>query len=86
MTANPAQGFPHYIIWNIGTGTETEIPANSVASRDRIKGLPYKIKKTTLATTWAYKYNVTIKLSDLQRLGGNGSINKDNNIIVLNSL
>ena len=85
-TVNAAQQFPHYIVWTIGTGTESEDPlATAVTSRARILGKAYKIVKTATPTkSWAYKYNSEVVLSGLEKLGGNGGT--DNNIIVEQSL
>ena len=85
ITVNPAQNFPHYIIWNVGTGTEVENPANNTISRPRIKGNCYKIKKKSTAgnVSWpAFKYSSRATVSDLERAGGNGDTNPNHNIIV----
>jgi hypothetical protein len=82
---NNAQLFPHYIIWNVGNGTETEVVGTTKTARDRIFGLPYKVVLTATPTTkWAYKYNTPILLSSLTKTGGHGSINPSNQIIVEN--
>ena len=80
---NPGQMFPHYIIWNVGKGTETETSANGTSQRDRIVGKPYKVVLASSPTTnWAYKYNTPINVNQLTKDGGNGSINPTNNIII----
>ena len=87
VTVNTAQSFPHYIIWNIGSGAETENPASPLANpRDRIKGLSYKLQKTGVSSSWAYKYNVPLSYTGLTRVGGNGSVNANNNIIIEKTL
>ena len=87
VTVNTAQSFPHYIIWNIGSGNETENPASPLGnSRDRIKGLSYKLQKTGVSSSWAYKYNVPLSYTGLTRVGGNGSVNANNNIIIEKTL
>lgn len=79
---NPAQSFPHYIIWNVGTGTETET-GTVVTSRDRIKGNPYKVVLAASPTTaWAYKYTAPISLAQLTKAPANGATNPTNNIII----
>lgn len=86
--ANAGQQFSHYMIWNVGEGTEVELPAGTpVTSRDRIKGLSYKIVLDATPTKkWAYTYNVPITLDRLGKRSGNGSINTDNNIIIEKTL
>lgn len=82
-TINPEQLYPNYIIWNIGTGTESEIPSEVKTSRDRILGKSYKIKLSSDTTNpWNYSYNVPINYTDLEKTGGNGSSNPNNNIII----
>jgi hypothetical protein len=83
---NAAQQFPHYIMWNIGTGNETETGTQDT-SRTRILGKTYKIvKSATPTTSWYYKYNTPITLAQLTKVGGNGASNASNNIIVEHSL
>ena len=83
---NASQQFPHYIMWNVGTGNETETGTQET-SRNRIKGKAYKVVKTdTPTTSWYYKYNSPITLAQLSKVGGNGATNADNNIIVEQSL
>lgn len=80
---NPGQMFPHYIIWNVGKGTETETSANGTSQRDRIVGKSYKVVLASSPTTnWAYKYNTPINVNQLTKTGGNGAINPTNNIII----
>ena len=87
VTVNTAQSFPHYIIWNVGSGNETENPASPLGnSRERIKGLSYKLQKTGVSSSWSYKYNVPLSYTGLTRVGGNGSINANNNIIIEKTL
>lgn len=79
---NVNQKFPHYILWNIGKGTETEKQGTTI-SRDRIKGEPFKlILKGQVSTPWAYKYSVPIQVSDLDKIRGNGSMNATDLIII----
>ena len=83
VSVNVAQEYPHYIIWNIGTGTEIEDPTGSTVSRDRILGKSYKLVKTAnTALIWHYKYNSKIAYTDLSKVGGNGETNNNYNIIV----
>lgn len=85
ITVNPAQNYPHYIIWNIGVGTEGESPTAVVDQRPRIKGNCYKIMKKLSATnvTWpVFQYKSRAKVTDLERKGGNGDSNPNNNIII----
>ena len=88
QTPNAAQSFPHYIIWNIGKGTEVENPLGApVAERDRIKGKVYKLKRTGVSTSWYYKYNVPYTYTQLEKVGGNGissasNVDANNNIII----
>lgn len=84
-TANAAQSFPHYIIWNIGTGNEGE-SSNVSSSRDRILGKAYKIQRKDNSSTWAYKYNVPIAHTELHSVGGNGDIRANDNIIIEHQL
>ena len=81
VTVNPAQQFPNYIMWNVGVGNETETTATT-DSRQRILGKSYKLQLTSNNSKWAYKYNVPITVEQLTRVGGNGSTNPDNNIVV----
>lgn len=82
VKVNPEQQYPNYIIWNVGVGTETQIPGTTMDSRDRIKGVSYKLLLKTGTQQWAYKYNTPITVDDLRKVGGNGSENPNNNIIV----
>ena len=81
VTVNPAQQFPNYIVWNVGVGNETETTVTT-DSRQRILGKSYKLQLTSNNSKWAYKYNVPITVEQLTRVGGNGSTNPDNNIVV----
>jgi hypothetical protein len=82
VTPNAAQKFPHYIIWNIGKGTETET-TTIVPERDRIMGKPYKIVLSASPTTlWAYHYNNPIHYTQLTKVPANGSVNPTRNIII----
>ena len=82
-TVNAAQKFSHYIIYNVGTGTETVTPGITTTSRARIYAIPYKIVLTATPTSaWTYKYNTPITLSQLEHVGGNGSTNPNNDIII----
>ena len=85
ITVNPAQSYPHYIIWNVGVGTEGESPTDVVDQRPRIKGNCYKITKKLSAAnvTWpVFQYKSRAKVTDLERKGGNGDSNPNNNIII----
>ena len=82
VTVNSQQNFPHYMIWDFRSGVETENGAT--ITRDRIKGNSYKIKRKNSTATWSYKYNTPIVYTDLERAGGNGSLNPNNNIIIEN--
>ena len=85
-TVNAAQQFPHYIVWNIGVGNETET-ATQETGRSRILGKVYKIVKTSTPTkSWAFKYNAPVTLGQLSKVGGNGATNANNNIIVEHTL
>ena len=81
---NVNQRYPHYALWNIGNGTETEDPSESVTSRPRIKGKVYKVAKSSNINlnNWSYRYFNRFTYLDLTKLGGNGDVNPDNNIIV----
>lgn len=82
-TPNTAQLLPHYILWNVGKGTEGEEPGSVVEERPRIKGNSYKLSdKKISGKPWAYKYNDPLEYTDLERLGGNGDVKTDHNIIV----
>lgn len=82
VKVNSAQQYPNYIIWNIGKGTEQEIPFTSTEERERILGKSYKIQLKSDTKLWSYKYNVPISYTELKKVGGNGSVNPDNNIII----
>lgn len=83
---NGAQQFPHYIVWNVGEGNETET-ATQETSRVRILGNAYKIIKTSTPTkAWKYTYNSPILLNQLSKVGGNGAVNANNKIIVEQTL
>lgn len=86
VKVNPAQQFPNYIIWNIGQGTELESVEESTTSRDRILGKSYKLQLQENTKSWSYKYNVPIQYTDLRKVGGNGSVHPDNNIIIEKNL
>lgn len=86
VKVNLAQQFPNYIIWNIGQGTELESVEESTTSRDRILGKSYKLQLQSDTKSWSYKYNVPIKYTDLKKVGGNGSVHPDNNIIIEKNL
>ena len=82
VTVNSQQNFPHYMIWDFRNGTETE--NGTTVARDRIKGNSYKIKRKNSTAAWSYKYNTPIVYTDLEKAGGNGSLNPNNNIIIEN--
>lgn len=87
VKVNKGQQYPNYILWNIGQGTESENPLLPVStSRDRILGKSYKIQLLANTDLWAYKYNTPISVNDLKKVGGNGSTNASNNIIVEKTL
>lgn len=82
VTVNPGQKFPHYIIWNVGKGKETETD-NSAAERPRIKGNAYKLNvKGDNSKPAIYNYNVPYEYTEIEKQGGNGSRAQDNNIII----
>lgn len=84
VTVNKAQQFPNYIIWNIGSGTETEnTSVDNDSSRSRILGKSWKIKLKDSTDLWSYKYTNPITYENVEKVGGNGSTNSNNNIIVL---
>ena len=56
------------------------------SKRERILGKSYKLQLKSDTKVWAYKYNVPIKYTDLKKVGGNGSTNPSNNIIIEKSL
>ena len=81
VTANKAQIFAHYIMWNVGSGNETESGTTTV--RDRIKGKPYKIVlAASPSVAWSYKYSAPIYVNQLTKADGNGSIHPSDNIII----
>ena len=83
VAVNVSQEYPHYILWNIGNGTEVEDPTSSTSARDRILGKVYKLIKTSNPSLiWHYKYNSKILSTDLSQVGGNGESNNNYNIIV----
>ena len=82
VTVNSQQNFPHYMIWDFRSGAETE--NGTTTARNRIKGNSYKIKRKNSTAAWSYKYNTPIVYTDLERAGGNGSLNPNNNIIIEN--
>lgn len=85
VKVNSAQQYPNYIIWNIGTGTEME-SEGTTESRERILGKSYKLQLKSDTKVWSYKYNVPVKYTDLKKVGGNGSTNPNNNIIIEKTL
>lgn len=85
VKVNSAQQYPNYIIWNIGTGTEME-SEGTTESRGRILGKSYKLQLKSDTKVWSYKYNVPVKYTDLKKVGGNGSTNPNNNIIIEKTL
>ena len=86
VRVNSAQQYPNYIIWNIGSGDEVEAPSMTTASRERILGKSYKLQLKDNTKVWAYKYNVPIAYTDLKKVGGNGSTNPSNNIVIEKTL
>lgn len=85
VKVDSAQQYPNYIIWNIGQGTETE-NSGSTTNRDRILGKSYKLQLKDDTKLWSYKYNVPLEYTDLKKVGGNGSSNPENNIIIEHTL
>ena len=68
---NGAQKYPHFIVWSIGSGNETETPGtNKDTSRSRILGQVWKIKPTTKSI--AYSHNNYLTKSDVTVINGNG--------------
>ncbi len=86
VTVNKAQQFPHYILWNIGSGTEAESPGDTVTSRNRILGKPWKLKQIGNNENWWYHWHTPIFSNQLEKVGGNGSTNANNNIIIEQNL
>lgn len=87
VKVNTAQQYPNYILWNIGKGKETENPLLPVnLDRDRILGKSYKIQLKDDTKLWVYNYNVPITYQNLKKVGGNGSNNPNNNIIIEKTL
>lgn len=86
VKVNSAQQYPNYIIWNVGTGNEVEVPSMTTASRERILGKSYKLQLKDNTKVWAYKYNVPIAYTDLKKVGGNGATNPSNNIVIEKTL
>lgn len=85
VTVNVNQRYPHYIIWKVGKGTETEDPSVTTTERERIIGNAYKIQSTTATgNNKMFNYNTRVfNVNDIQKLGGNGTTNNgENNIIV----
>lgn len=83
VAVEPAQQFPHYIVWNVGNGDETAKVGTLTTTRPRIKGLSYKIVKSATPTTlWSYKYNTPVLLNALTKVSANGSTNPNDYIIV----
>ncbi len=81
VTVNSAQKNPHYIMWSIGNGNETE--TGTTNTRQRILGQVYKIiLNGQPSVSWTYKYNVPISVNQLTKIKSNGSSNPNNNIIV----
>jgi hypothetical protein len=77
VAKNTAQEFPNYIIWNIGTGTETEDVNGAKESRKRIVGKSYKLQridgKNGSKGIWpGYKYLSPTTADELEIVGGNG--------------
>lgn len=80
---NAGQNYPHYILWNVGKGTELTNPEESTTLRDRIKGRVYKVQPTSNRKSgWTYSYNIPYTAEELEKLPGNGQNNPSNNIIV----
>lgn len=83
---NTNQRYPHYIVWHIGEGTESEDPTKVVASRPRILGRAKKVYADSYTQSAGnnkmFNYNsLNITSDNLVECGGNGSTNPYNNII-----
>lgn len=83
--AKTTQQFPHYIIWNIGKGTEKENPESSLTeAEERIFGKAKKLKITSSGKKAIYNYNTSqLKVDQLSAVGGNGVSNSGNNNIIV---
>ena len=80
---NGGQNYPHYILWNIGKGTEVKDPTGSTTERDRILGRVFKVQPSTNRKSgWTYSYNIPYPANTLEKIPGNGQDNPSNNIIV----
>lgn len=84
------QLYPHFIIWEIGKGTETENPAEPLSeARDRIIGKVKKLYPTSAGSlaegsNKLFNYNSRVFNADQVSIaGGNGDTNPNNNIIVV---
>jgi hypothetical protein len=87
---NNGQLYPHFIVWKVGSGVETENPLSPKAeARDIILGKPKKvyphfgtINSVSAGSNKLFKYNTLNFKSDVMRVvGGNGE-SSDNNIVV----
>ena len=80
---NAGQNYPHYILWNIGKGTEVKDPNGSTTERDRILGRVFKTQPSTNRKSgWTYSYNIPYPANTLEKIPGNGQNDPSNNIIV----
>ena len=89
-TKNKAQEFPHYIVWNIGVGTEKTNPAqNKPNARPRILGRVKKLIRTDIPGNKVakYRYNTApLLLKDISSIGGNGDGDTSNDNIIVEKL
>lgn len=83
------QLYPHFIIWEIGVGKETEDPTKPLEqSRERILGKVKKLYPTSAGSLAAgsnklFNYNSRVFNADQATVaGGNGNSNPNNNVIV----
>lgn len=87
VSVNKNQRYPHYIIWNIGEGNETE-DSTTTESRPRILGKVYKIQSTDKQqNNQMFNYNERpYETKTIMDLGGNGETNSGNNNIIVEQL
>ena len=88
VTVNTNQRYPHYIIWTIGKGKETEDPSTTTDERQRILGQVYKIQsKTYSGNNKMFNYNTRpFDVWDVEVIGGNGTTNNGKNNIIVEKL
>jgi len=86
---NTAQEFPHYIVWNIGVGTEKIKPSESTTSRPRILGKVKKLVRTDISGNKVAKYNYNtaqLLVKDVKAIGGNGAGDTSNDNVIVEKL